>query len=75
MHSNSRLVHWFLSQVTYLDALEFTELYPVSHSNVTVDPSGKLWAEREESDMTTFLDGKEGGVHCAVETNKTHALQ
>lgn len=75
MHSNFRLVHWFLSQVTYLDAFEFTGLCPMSHSNVTVDPSGKLSAEREDSDMTTFLDGKEGSVHCAVEINKTHALQ
>ncbi len=67
MQLSSSLVHCFPWQETDLDAFKSVGLCPITHSNVTVDPSGKLWVERSSAFKMTFLDGKEGCSHCAVE--------
>ncbi len=74
MQLSSSLVHWFLWQETDLDAFKSVGLCPITHSNVTVDPSGKLWVERSSAFKMTFLDAKEGCVHCAEEKNKSQAF-
>ncbi len=74
MQLSSSLVHWFPWQVTDLDAFKSVGLCPITHSNVTVDPSGKLWVERSSAFKMTFLDAKEGCPHCAEEKNKSQAF-